>query len=221
MDPDKEEDIAQPTGADPGEPAVDLWSSLGAFGISRELIRAELAPLVQEIVGESLNAIPDQVRAVIRGEIDQIAGRIVDQVKGAVVAPSGENGAGGPPGLLGGAGIGELLKFFAMMKGGGAGAANPTQNLSEMVSWTKAMGEVWRNMTEPGMAIYHQGRGDAYQSMGTFYKTGGELPWTDAQAPPPAGQGSRPANEGATLEQVKPTSSKEARAVASKIRLAP
>ena len=189
-----------------------LWNTAAGFGVTPAHVKMMLAPLVQEIMGESLKEIPEQIKQMITHQTDQMASEIVDKVKAAF---------GG--GLGGGNGTGEgvhplaaaLLTAVTNKVMGPTGGAAPASAVQGITDFANTMSTLWGNVLEPVLGIYGQGARDERARLTDLTKMGYEVNIGGPVSPPVA---DKPVVPAANMRQPE-TMKQAARRVAEAIKV--
>lgn len=209
-------------GAGPAGPAAAsevspdaMLEQLSALGISREMVKASLAPIVGELLTAQTERIMQLVDQRITHSVDQIAGKIAEQLQGNPVAAAAAGNAGGGNNQMGNA-------FFTMLMNkmaGGAGAppagADPA---APVMAWANTMSDLWGKVLQPMLGVYSSGRSDMLSQLSTLARMGESMPW-DGGKPPEGGPTPTPAPTPAPTAAAHQPKRSTAADVAGKIRL--
>ncbi len=212
------DDQAQDQG--PKMSADDLWSTAAGFGVTPAHVKMMLAPLVQDIMTDSLKEIPEQIKQMVTHQTDQLAEEIVNKVKAAFGGGIG-GGSGNGVSADGVHPLASALLTAVTNKvmGPPAGATPTAGPVQAITDYANSMSTLWGNVLEPILGIYGQGARDERSRLTDLTKMGYEVniggPVSGPVANPPAAP---PAPRVATMSQ--PETMKEAaRRVAEAIRV--
>lgn len=169
---------------DPQMSGDDLWKTAAGFGVTPAHVKMMLAPLVQDIMGDSLKELPDQIKQMVRHQTDQMATEIVAKVKeafgGGVGGGGGNNGTGEGVHPLAAA---LLTAVTNKVMGPTAGAA-PASAVQGITDFANTMSTLWGNVLEPVLGIYGQGARDERARLTDLTKMGYEVNIGGPVSPP-------------------------------------
>ncbi len=174
---------------DPQMSADDLWKTAAGFGVTPGHVKMMLAPLVQEIMGDSLKGIPEQIKQMVTHQTDQMATEIVAKVKEAFGGGlgGGTNGTGGEAnGGVHPLAAALLTAVTNKVMGPAAGAAPGGAAVQGITEFANTMSTLWGNVLEPVLGIYGQGARDERSRLTDLTKMGYEVNIGGPVSPPVA-----------------------------------